>query len=187
VARRMAVVAALGLMLLPGFAAQNDKPVVLNVLSTGKEHLRRDEFETARSDFARLISIDPHSSPVYNLLACTYLKMDSLAPATKNIARSQQVDSGPRNSCLVGWLGGIVLIRQGNVTEAESYLAKAAVGLPFVAGLRIARARHCTDSLFADGKDTEKSSEEYRSRLAELLLDEFIDYQLFGENGNRAN
>jgi len=150
-------------------------------MDTGKEHLRRDEFAMALKSFNAYAALKPEKSHPYDLLACTFLKMDSLDRAMENIARSQQIDADEQTGYFANWLGGIVLLRQGSAAVAESALAKAARGSPAVAGQRIARARRNTDSLFVGEDASEQTSDEYRLKLAELLLDECIDYQLFGE------
>jgi len=179
--RKLAVLTALGLMLLPALAAQSERPVAIRTMNAGKEHLRRDEFGMAIKSFNRYAALEPEKSRPYDLLACTYLKMDSLDRALKNIAKSQQVDADEQTGYFANWLRGIVLLRQGDTTGAESTLAKAAQGSASIAGQRIARARQNTDSLLVTAGDAEQSSEEYRLKLADLLLDECIDYQLFGE------
>jgi len=173
--------AVLGLMLLTALAAQSERPVAIRRMNTGKEHLRRDEFGMAIKSFNAYAALEPEKSHPYDLLACTYLKMDSLDRALKNIAKSQQIDADEQTGYFANWLSGIVLLRQGDATGAESTLARAAQGSPAIAGQRIARARQNADSLYAGEGDTEQSSEEYRLKLAELFLDECIDYQLFGE------
>ena len=179
--RKLAVLTALGLMLLPLLAAPSEKSAVIRAMNTGKEHLRRDEFGMAIESFNTYAELEPEKNQPYDLLACTYLKMDSVDLASNSIARSQQIDADEQTGYFANWLRGIVLLRQGDVTGAESTLAKAAKGSPSVAGPRIARARQNTDSLFVGESDTEQSGEGYRLKLADLLLDECIDHQLFGE------
>ncbi len=181
IVRRLAVLTALGLSLLPALAAQSEKPVAIRRMDTGKEHLRRDEFGMALKSFSAYAALEPQKSRPYDLLACTYIKMDSLDRALESIARSQEIDADEQTGYFANWLSGIVLLRQDNAAVAESALAKAARGSPAIAGQRIARARRNTDSLFVGEDATEPPSEEYRLKLAELLLDECIDYQLFGE------
>jgi len=179
--RRLAVLTVLGLSLLSALAAQSEMPVAFRRMNTGKEHLRRDEFGMALKSFNAYAALEPEKSHPYDLLACTYLKMDSLDRALENIAESQQINADEQTGYFANWLSGIVRLRQGDATGAESTLAKAAHGSPSIAGQRIARARRNTDSLFVSEDVAEQPSEEYRLKLAELLLDECIDYQLFGE------
>jgi len=179
--RKLAVLAALGLMLLPAFAAQGGSSAAASAMNTGKEHLRRDEFEMAIKSFNRYAALEPDKSNPYDLLACTYLKVDSLDLALKDIAKSRQIDPDEKTGYFANWLNGIALLLQADASNAEAALAKAAAGSPAIAGQRIARARQYTDSLFGGEEGVEQSSEQYRRKLAELLLDECIDYQIFGE------
>jgi len=178
--RKLVVLTALGLMLLPALAAQSGKPAAIRAMNTGKEHLRRDEFGMAIKSFNGYAASEPGRSHPYELRACTYLKMDSLDLALKDIAKSQQIDADGRTGYFASWLKGIVLLRQGDVAGAESALSTAAMGSPSIVGQRIARARRNTESLFVGEEATEQSSEQYRLKLAELILDECIDQQLFG-------
>jgi len=179
--RKLAVLTALALMLLPALAAQSEKPAAIRAMNTGNEHLRRDEFGMAIKSFTSYAALEPGKSHPYDLLACAYLRLDSLDLALKNIAKSQQIDTDEHTGYFANWLQGIVLLRQGNVAGADSTLVKAALGSPSIAGRRITRARQHTDSLYAAEGDTEQSSELYRLKLADLLLDECVDHQLFDE------
>lgn len=180
-ARELTVLTALALMLLPPLAAQSENPAAVRAIKTGKEHLRRNEFEMALKSLTTYAALEPEKSPLDDLLACTYLRFDSLDLASKNIAKSQQIDANEHTGFVANWLQGIVLLRQDNLAGADSSLSRAAQGSPSVAGRRIARARQYADSLFAGEDDTEQSSERYRLKLAVLLLDEYVDHQLLGE------
>ncbi|HTW91036.1 MAG TPA: hypothetical protein VMH22_04945 [bacterium] len=171
--RKWTALATLVLMLSPALAAAQ-------AMSVGKEHLRRDEYGLAVKTFTSYIEQYPHKSLPYELRACAYLRMDSLGLALKDIAKTQQVDTSEQTGSFANWLAGIAWLFQGNATTADSLFSKATVGSPSVAGQRIAQARQNTDSLFVGDSVNEQSSEQYRQRLGGLLLDEFIDYQLFG-------
>ena len=179
--RKLATLAALVLMLAPAFAAQGGSSAATQAMSTGKEHLRRDEFGMAIKSFTKYIALESEKSHPYDLRACTYLKMDSLDAALKDIAKSQQIDADEQTGYFANWLSGIALLLRGDAASAEVALAKAASGSRSIAGERIARARQNTDSILGGDEGVEQSSEQYRLKLAELLLDECIDYQLFGE------
>ena len=179
--RKLAVLTALALMLLPALAAQSENPAAIRAMNTGKEHLRRDEFEMALKSLTSYAALEPGKSHPYDLLACTYLRLDSLEPALEDIAKSQQIDADEHTGYSANRLEGIVLLRQGNVAGADSTLAKAALGFPSIAGRRVTRARQHADSLLAGEGDTEQSSELRRLKLAVLRLNECVDHQLFGE------
>jgi|GEM_PF-1866261 len=179
-ARKMTLLVFLGLMFLPALAEQNESPAAIRAMKAGEEHLRRDEFEMAIKSFTRYAALEPERTHPYDLVACTYLKMGSLDLALKEIDRSHELDSNERTGFFANWLEGVALLRQGNVASADSFLTRAALASPSIAGQRIARARQNTDSLFGEDDGTEQTSEPYRLKLADLLLDECIDYQLFG-------
>lgn len=179
--RKLAALAALVLVLSPVFAAQGDGSAATRAMNNGKEYLRRDEFGTAIKSFTTYAALEPEKSHPYDLRACTYLKMDNMDPALKDIAKSQQIDANEQTGYSANWLHGIALLRQADVATADAALAKAASGSPSIAGERIARARQNTESLLGGDEGVEPSSEQYRLKLAELLLDEYIDFQLFGE------
>ena len=178
--RKLAVLAALGLMILPVFAAQSKNSAAIRAMNAGKEHLRRDEFGMAIKSFTKYASLEPENSDPYELRACTYLKMDSSDLALNDIAKLQQIDSDEQTGFLANWLKGIVLLRRGDAAGADTALVKASSGSPSVAGQRIARARQSTESIFVGLSAAEQTSEEYRLKLADLLLDECIDYKLLG-------
>jgi Flp pilus assembly protein TadD len=181
VIRKMATLASLVLMLSPVLAAQGGGSAATRAMDTGKEYLRRDEFGMAIQSFTKYIALESEKSFPYDLRACTYLKMDSLDLALKDIAKSQQIDADEQTGYSANWLNGIALLLEADSAGADGALSKAARGSPSIAGFRIARARQFADSLVGGDGITEQSSERYRTKLAGLLLDEYIDRQLFGE------
>jgi Flp pilus assembly protein TadD len=180
VIRKLAALAALGLLLSPALAAQQESSAAMRALNSGKDDLRRDEYGMAVDSFTRCAALMPTDKLAFDLRACAYLKMDSLNLASKDIAKSQQIDADEKTGYFANWLSGVALLLQADTVNAESALAKATRGSPSIAGPRIVRARQNTDSLLGGDGRNERTNEQYRRKLAELLLDESIDSQLFG-------
>jgi len=177
VIRKLTTLAALILILPPALFAQSGS----SALSSGKEHLRRDEYGMAVRSFTSYVSQQPKNTLGYDLRASTLLRMDSLDAALRDIEQSQQLDSGAQTGYFSVWLSGIAYQLQGDGVRADSALSRASTGSPAIAGERIKRARQSTDE-FLDWKgEVDKASDLYRLKLAELLLDEAIDYQLLGD------
>jgi Flp pilus assembly protein TadD len=149
-------------------------------MDSGKEHIRRDEYGMAIKNFSTFVALAPDDSRAYDLRACAYLRTDSVDLALKDIAKSRELGGDEAIRYFANWLNGIALLLQADTAGADAALAKAAAGSPSVAKPRIARARQYADSLFGDGEDSEQLNELHRRKLAELLLDECVDYQLFG-------
>ena len=177
--RRLAALAALVLMLPPALAAQEGGSAAMRELNNGKEHLRRDEFMSAVKSFTNYASLARNNNLPYDLRACAYLRMDNVDLALSDIATSQRIDANEQTGYFANWLKGIALLMDGDSTNAEVALAKAASGSPPIAGRRIARARANAD-LEVGGEGGPEQPKLYRRRLAELLLDECVDYQLLG-------
>jgi Flp pilus assembly protein TadD len=136
----------------------------------------------AVQSFTKLVGLAPADKLAYDLRASTYLRMENLDLAQEDITESQKLDADEQTGYFANWLSGIVLLHQGNTAGADSALALAARGTPSVAGLRIARARQYADSILGGVQDSiGMTALPYNQKLAELLLDECIDVQLFGE------
>jgi Flp pilus assembly protein TadD len=178
----MAALVALVLMLAPVLAEAKMGPAATRAMNAGKEHLRRDEYDLAVQSFTKFVGLAPADKLAHDLRASTYLRMENLDLALKDIAKSQKVDADEQTGYFANWLSGIVLLHQGNIAGADSALAIAAKGSPSVAGLRIARARQYADSIVGGVQDSiGMTALPYGQKLAELLLDECIDVQLLGE------
>lgn len=177
--RRLAALAVVILVLPHALVAQEGRSAT-RAMNSGKEHLRRDEYGMAIKSFSRFVALAPDNSRAYDLRACAYLRTDSLDLASKDIAKSLQLRGEEQPGYFAEWLNGIALLLEADTPGAEAALAKAAAGSPSVAAPRIARARQYADSLFGDEEGTERPVELHRRKLAELLLDECVDYQLFG-------
>lgn len=178
--RKLAVLTALGLMLLPAFAAQGSSSAAIRAMNAGKEHLRRDEFGMAVKSFTKYAALEPEKSHPYDLRACTYLRMENLDLALKDIAESQKIDSSEQTGYAAYWLKGVALLLQGDQPNADVALAAGARGSEIFAR-RYARAQQNAEAIWGEGEPVDKTSELFRRRLAELLLDEYVDLQLFGE------
>ena len=177
--RRLAVLAAVVVILPHALAAQEGRSAT-RALSNGKEHLRRDEYGMAIKSFSTFVALAPNDNRAYDLRACAYLRADSVDLALKDIAKSQQLEGDEEAGYFANWLNGVALLFQADEAGAEAALAKATAGSPSVAKPRIARARQYADSLFGDREGFEQLKELHRRKLAVLLLDECVDYQLFG-------
>lgn len=179
--RKLAALAALLLILPSALTVANGASVDLQAMNSGKEHLRRDEYEMAVKSFTTYAALAPADKHSYDLRACAYLRMENLDLALKDIARSQQIDANEQTGYFSFWLRGIALLLQEDSAGADSALSTAARGSPSIAGLRIARARQYADSLVGGDGSTEQPGVGCGRKLADLLLDECIDSQLFGE------
>jgi len=180
VIRRLTALAAVVLVLPCALVAQEGRSAPTRAMNSGKEHLRRDEYGKAIESFSRFAALAPDDGRAYDLRACAYLRADSVDLALKDIAKSQKLKDDEQAGYFANWLNGIALLLQADTAGADAALAKAAAGSPAVAKPRIARARQYADSLFGGEVGTEQPDEQHRRKLAELLLDECIDYQLFG-------
>jgi len=180
--RRLIAAVALVLMLAPVLAAAKMGPAATRALNAGKEHLRRDEYDLAVQSFTKLTSLAPADKLAYDLRACTYLRMDSVDLALKDIAASKQIDADPQTGYFANWLDGVALLLNSDSAGADSMLTLATRGSPSVAGLRIARARQYADSILGGVQDSiGLVALPYTRKLAGLLLDECVDVQLLGE------
>ena len=179
--RKMAALVALVLMLAPVLAEAKMGPAATRAMNAGKEHLRRDEYDLAVQSFTKFVGLAPADKLAYDLRASTYLRMENLDLALKDIAKSQEIDANEQTGYFSFWLRGIALLLQEDSAGADSALSTAARGSPSIAGLRIARARQYADSLVGGDGSTEQPGVGCGRKLADLLLDECIDSQLFGE------
>jgi Flp pilus assembly protein TadD len=180
VIRRLATLVAVVLILPHVLVAQEGRSAATGARNSGKEHLRRDEYGMAIKSFSTFVALAPGDNLGYDLRACAYLRTDSVDLALKDIAKSQQLEGDEEAGYFANWLNGIALLLRADTAGADAALAKAAAGSPSVAKPRIARARQYADSLFGDEEDSEQLNELRRRKLAVLLLDECVDYQLFG-------
>lgn len=178
--RRLATQVAVMLILPHALLAQEGRSAATRAMNSGKEHLRRDEYGMAIKSFSTFVALAPDDNRAYDLRACAYLRADSVDLALKDIDKSQQLKDDEDAAYFANWLDGIALLLQADRAGAEAALAKAAAGSPSVAKPRIARARQYADSLFGDEEYSEQLNELHRRKLAVLLLDECVDYQLFG-------
>ena len=178
--RRLAALAVLVLVLPAAFPARGGQSATTQAMNSGKEHLRRDEYEMALKSFSRYAELKPGQSHPYDLRACTYLRMGNLDLALQDIAESQKIDSSEQTGYAAYWLKGVALLIQGDQQNANAALGAATRGSD-VAARRYARAQQNADTIFGKDEAVDKSGEPYRQKLAELLLDEYVDYELFGE------